>query len=361
MLVPGLSTKRKIEIQNKLNKIINKEYNSPCEKFIKNLDRFNEKLRINFSHEKMIKLNAKLSKNFYLKRQPEDKLKQLMNVNINNSQFGNVKRTLFKNFTPNELLILNNNIDYFIKDKNIRTIFPKLSNNEAIHSKKILDELSFKNFSKKIKLKHPLKFDKEINNIDNINNIDLNIDKNNIIKEYRYNLKKEGINKLNKNNNKDIEQQNKFQKTMRKLTYSLDNIGKISNSKEFSFEHPLVDYYFDIKKKKNKEKIINYKRNASMSHRNNNKYQDLLKQNKNNLILLNNIKKKLFTNRLLEKNEKHIKVKEINSLTKKINNIFKRKLVSIKKNSSCNNSINDRISNNIFSIDLIKDLSSLSN
>jgi len=359
MIVPGLSTKRKIEIQNKLNKIINKEYNSPCEKFIKNLDRFNEKLRINFSHEKMLKLNAKLSKNFYLKRQPEDKLKQLMNININNSQYENVKRTLFKNFSPNELLILNNNIDYFIKDKNIRTIFPKLSKNEAIYSKKISNELSFKNISKKIKLKHPLKIDKEINNIDNI---DINIDKNNIIKEYRYNLKKEGINMINKNNNKDIEQQNKFQKTMRKLTYSLDNIGKISNSKEFSFEHPLVDYYFDIKKKKNKEKIINYKRYASMSHRNNNnKYEELLKQNKNNLLFLNNIKKKLFTNRLLEKNEKHIKVKEINSLTKKINNIFKRKLVSIKKNTSYNNSINNRISNNIFSFDLIKDLSSLSN
>ena len=356
MLVPDLSTKRKIEIQNKLNKIINKEYNSPCEKFIKNLDRFNEKLRINFSHEKMLKLNAKLKKNFYLKRQPEDKLKQLMNININNSKFGHVKRALFKNFTPNELLILNNNIDYFIKDKNIRTIFPKLSKNEIIYSKKISNELSFKNFSRKIKLKHPLKFDKELNNID------LNIDKNNIIKEYRLNLKKEGINMFNRNNNKDIEKQNRLQKSMRKLTYSLDNIGKISNSKEFSFEHPLVDYYFDIKKKKNKEKIINYKRYTNMSHRNNNnKYQELLKQNKNRILFLNNIKKKLFTNRLLEKNEKYIKVKEINSYAKKFNNIIKRKIVSLKKNSSCDNNINDRINNNLFSIDLIKDLSSLSN
>ena len=106
MLVPGLPDKRKIEIQNKLNKIINKEYNSPCEKFIKNFIKFNEKMRINFSHEKMLKLNAKLSKNFYMKRKPEDKLKQLMNININNSELGHVKRTIFRNFTLNELLIL---------------------------------------------------------------------------------------------------------------------------------------------------------------------------------------------------------------------------------------------------------------
>ena len=355
MLVPGLSTKRNIEIQNKLNKIIIKEYNSPCEKFIKNLDRFNEKLRINFSHEKMIKLNAKLSKNFYLKRQPEDKINQLMNFNINNSDFGHVKRTLFNNFTPNELLILNNNIDYFIKDKNIRTIFPKLSKIETIYSKKISHELPLKNFSKKIKLKNLLKFNKEMNNID------LNIEKNNIIREYRIKLIKEGKNMFNKNNNKDIEQQNKLQKTMRKLTYSLDNIEKISNSKEFSFEHPLVDFYFDIKKKKNNDKIINYKRYPNMSHRNNNKYQELLKQNRNSILFLNNIKKKLFTNKLLEKNEKYIKVKEINSLSKIFNNNLKRKLVSLKKNSSCNNSINDGFSNNLFSNDFIKDLSSLSN
>jgi hypothetical protein len=354
MLVPGLSTKRKKEIQNKLNKIIIKEYNSPCKKFIKNLDRFNEKLRINFSHEKMIKLNAKLSKNFYLKRQPEDKIKQLMNFNINNSDFGHIKRTLFNNFTPNELLILNNNIDYFIKNKNIRTIFPKLSKNEAINTKEISNELSLKNFSKKIKLKHPLKFEKEMNNID------LNIEKNNIIREYRIKLIKEGKNMLNKNNNKDIEQQNKFQKTMRKLAYSLDNIEKISNSKEYSFEHPLVDFYFDIKKKKNNDKIINYKRYSNMSYRNNNKYQELLKQNRNSILFLNNIKKKLFTNRLLEKNEKYIKFKEFNSLSKQFNNNFKSKIVSLKKNSSYNNIINDRIINNLNSIDLIKDLSSLS-
>jgi hypothetical protein len=358
MLVPDLSIKRKKEIQNKLIKILNKEYNSPCEKFIKNLDRFNGKLRINFSHEKMLKINAKLSKNFNLKRQPEDKLKQLMNININNSNFGHAKRIIFNKFTANKLLILNNNIDYFIKDKNISAIFPILSKNETIDSKKISDELSFKNFSQKIKLKHPLKFDKEMNNID------LNIDKNNIIREYRINVKKEGKNIFNRNNHKDIEQQNKIQKTMRKLTYSLDNIKKITNSKEFSFEHPLVDYYFDIKKKNNNNKIINYKSYTNISQRNknnNNKYQELFKQNNNNILFLNNIKKKLFTNRLLEKNEKYIKFKEFNSLSKKFNNNFKSKIVSLKKNSSYNNSINDRIMNNLNSIDLIKDLSSLSN
>ena len=223
MLVPGLSTKRKIEIQNKLNKIINKEYNSPCEKFIKNIDKFNEKIRINFSHEKMLKLNAKLSKNFYLKRQPEDKLNQLMNININNSEFGHVKRTLFKTFTLSELLILNNNIDYFIKDKNIRSNFPKLNKNETIYSKNISDELSFKNLSGKIKLKSPLRHDKEMNIKD------FNKDKNNIINEYRIKLIKEGKNIFNKNN-KDTEQRKKFQKTMRKLTFNLDNSGEVIKS-----------------------------------------------------------------------------------------------------------------------------------
>ena len=89
---------------------------------------------------------------------------------------------------------------------------------------------------------------------------------------------KEGKNLFNKRN-KDIEQQNKLQKAMRKLTFSLDNIEKISNSKEFSFDHPLVDYYFDIKKKNIKGKIINYKRYVKMSLRNNNnKCHELLKK-----------------------------------------------------------------------------------
>lgn len=347
MLVPGLSITRKIIIQNKLDKIINKEYNTPCRKFIKQINKFNEQLTKNFTNEKMSILNAKLSKNFYLKRSPQHRLKLIMNFDTNISEFERVKKTIYKTFTLNELLILFKNLDYFIKDDKIREIFPKLNKNffETIYSKDITDKTPMQKIKKKLNLISPLKYNKELNK--NNSSYFINKEKiNKILLEYNKKMKKEEKKIANKKM-KDFEQQKFFQKTMRELRYNINNISKISNSREFSFEHPLVNYYLDKKKKFLKSNIINYKTNVlSLTMKNSNKYKCIINKYKNTLSLIKNNQGNILTNRIKEKQIINIKKKEIDSLSLRFNNDFKNKIYTLRKSESFNNFNIDKIINN---------------
>ena len=173
MLVPGLSTVGKLKIQSKLDKLLRKEYNTPCSKFMKHINSFNEQVTKNFSEEKMSKLNAKLSKNFYLKRSPEAKLNQIINIDTNVSAFEHVKNELFKTFNINELLILLNKNNY-----------------ETIYAKDISDNSPLKKIKKQLNIISPLKYDKSLNVLNSSHLI--NKDKiNNILLNYKKRLKKE--------------------------------------------------------------------------------------------------------------------------------------------------------------------------
>lgn len=350
MMVPGLSTERKLIIQNKLDKILNKEYYSPCKKYIKQINKFNEQITKNFQHEKMSKLNAKLSKNLYLKRNPQNKLKLLINIDTNVSEYEHVKKIIYKTFTINELLILYNNLDYFIKNEKIRAIFPKLKNNICkIYSKEITEKTPMIKIKKKLNLVSPLQFNKDLNKANS--SYFINKDKiNKILSEYNKKVKSEEKNIINKEL-KDIKQQNFFQKTMRKLKYNINNISNVSNSKEYSFEHPLVNYYICQKKNNKISNIINYKNNVLLNKKNKNKYKNLINKNKSALSLIKNIEGNLLTKRIKEKNETHKRLRDMISLTKRINTNFKRTLFNLRKNGSCYDINLDKNSNNLLNLD----------
>ena len=349
MLVPGLSTEQKLIIQKKLDNILNKEYISICPKFIKQIDRFNGNITQNFLNEKRAKLTAKLSKYFYLRRNPENKLKLILNLDTNLSEVEHVKKIIYKSFTINELLIIFNNLDYFIKDEKIREIFPKLKNSNFhdIYSKELTEKTPLKKIDKKLNLVSKIKDDTIKNNAIN-----------------RYYLKKERINKifldfnkkvrkerkdLLKKELKDIKRKNYFRKTMNKMNYDINNISKISNSKEFSFEHPLIEYYFDKKKKEKKSNILNYKNNFIHCYRikNLNLYKNMINENKNTSSFIKNNGDNLLNNKIKEKNMTQRKIKKIGTLRKRFNNDFQINLYKLRKNNS-NLSYNNNfdISNN---------------
>ena len=359
MLIPGLSTENKLIIQKKLDKILNKEYTSPCQKFIKQINKFNDKVAKNLTNEKLIKLNAKLSKNFYLKRNPHNKLKLILNIEGDLPEFEHVKKAIYKSFTINELIILFNNLDYFIKDEKIRKIFPKLKNGtfHPIYSKDITKQNSIKRIKPKLNLVSPLQDDKNKNKVNN--GYFLKKEKiNKILSCFNKKVKKEKKDILKKEL-KDIIQKNFYRKTMNKMNYDLNNISRISNSKEFSFEHPLVNFYFDQKKKKCKTGILNYKSNSihNTKFKNQNLYKNIINENKNMLSFIKNIEDNLLTNRITEKNITHRRVKEIASLTKRFNNDFRLRLYNLRKNNS-NNSCNFDNSNNYIKFNSGRDYNS---
>lgn len=338
MLVPGLSTERKIIIQKKLDKLLNKEYNSPCNKFVKNINKFNDQITKNFLSEKMSKLNAKLSKNLYLKRYPQNRLKLLMNIDTNVSEFEHVKRIIYQTFTISELLILFNNLDYFIKNEKIRAIFPKLNkkSSDDIYTKGITEKTPLKKVKKKLDLVSPLKYDKDLNKINS--SFFINKEKiNKILSDYNKKVKIEKQNIINKEL-KNFQQKKYFQKTLNKMEFNINNISNVSNSKEFSCEHPLVNYFMDKKRNNTKANIINYKKNVNSILGRKNRYKNMLNKNKNNLNLIKNIEENFISNRMKEKEEMHKRLKEVISLTKRINNNFKKKLYYFRKNGSDNSS-----------------------
>ena len=351
MMVPGLSTERKLIIQNKLDKILNKEYYSPCKKYIKHINKFNEQITKNFQHEKMSKLNAKLSKNFYLKRNPQNKLKLFINIDTNASEYEHVKKIIYKTFTINELLILFNNLDYFIKDEKIRKFFPKLEKDSIskIYSKDITEKTPLIKIKKNLDLISPLKFDKDLNKANSsyfINKERIN----KILSEYNKKVKNEEKNIINKDL-KNVKEKNYFQKTMRKLRYNVNNITNLSNSKEYSFEHPLVNYYIDQKKNNQKSNIIKYKKNSLLNSKNKKRYSNLINKNKSTISLIKNIEGNLLTNRIKEKNETHTRLKEIISLTKRLNTNFKKTIFNLRKNGSCYNFNLEKSSKNLLNLD----------
>ena len=337
MLVPGLSIERKLIIQKKLDKLIDKEYNSPCNKFVKNINKFNEQITKNFLSEKMSKLNAKLSKNFYLKRNPQNKLKLLTNIDTNVSEFEHVKKRIYETFSVNELLILFNNLAYFIKNEKIRSIFPKLNKNfsETIYTKGKTEKTPIKKLKKQLNLISPLKYDKDLNKINS--SYYINKEKiNKLLSDYNRKVKTEKQNIINKEI-KNKQQKIYFQKTLNKMGYKINNISNLSHSKEFSYEHPLVNYYIGRKGNNMKESIINYKKNVNNFLNTKKEYKNILDKNRNILNLIKNIKENLYTNRMKEKEETHKRLKEVISLTKRFNNNFKRKFFSLRKNYHDNN------------------------
>ena len=89
----------------------------------------------------------------------------------------------------------------------------------------------------------------------------------------------------------------------------------------------------DKKRNNTKVNIINYKKNANSILGRKNRYKNMLNKNKSNLNLIKNIEENFISNRMKEKEEMHKRLKEVISLTKRINNNFKKKLYNSRKGS----------------------------
>ena len=320
MSIPGISIAEKIHIKKKLDKILDQEYKTPCNRYITKVSNFNDKLLSSFANEQTYKHIAKFSKKFYIKRNNEEKLNQLISVNAKVLEFKDIKKLLYSTFTQKELKILLTNLDLYIKDENIREYFPKLplDNSEKIFYRNPLSKYGGGGGDNShLNIVSPIKGCKNLNEV--INKFYVNKNNiNTIISNYKKNIKIEE----KKISNRIIKLQKnvlhkKFGKEIRRLNFKLDNIPKISESKEFSYELPFMKYLLDKSKELKKQRSLKLIKMPLIivKKQDKDKFEKLTQKNKSMLSFVGNIENKLLINSLNKRYEEY-KLRRITSLKK---------------------------------------------
>ena len=118
-IIPGVSTKQRLKIQNKLDKIISQDFLNICPHFAQNNDFFNLQLSQNLLSKENAKFNANLSKNFHSKTFNTYKIEHMKELNSFLTKPHKLLNKLFNTFTISELMILLNHLGVFVKNKEI--------------------------------------------------------------------------------------------------------------------------------------------------------------------------------------------------------------------------------------------------
>lgn len=241
--IPGVSIEKKLAIQHKIDKIINQEFLSPCPHFLDKVSSFNHRLYNSLSSEITCKRNAKISSNFHFSRgTPPTSFSYITEVKmyLNNPNY--LLNLLIKTFPIDELIILLNHIDIFIKNEYVRKYFPKIKKEsiEDIFDKNIINE-------NKQTSTLPIIFPYDTKN-------EIKIDaKKEVTKKVDFLFNREKA-KLDNFAREQIENKKKLKKILNSMDLKINNITKIAN--ENNKHHPLVEYYINKNKK-------NMKRNKS--------------------------------------------------------------------------------------------------
>lgn len=239
--IPGVSTYEKLEIQRKVDKIISKEFLSPCPHFINKVSTLNNHIIQYLSSERTCKKDAKICTNFHHRRYPNNPLEYVTEIKtyLNNPQ--HIVKLLHKTFNSKELIILLNNLDIFIKNDYVRAYFPVLKKEslEEIYGDKgkknkspLLPIVAPYKTKLQVKPEFPEEVKKKINNL-------FNREKKKIFNEYE----------------RRIYSKKKLKKILDDLGMSQGNIRKISDMQVGN--HPMVEYYMNEHNKMKKSFSMN--------------------------------------------------------------------------------------------------------
>ena len=289
-IIPGVSTKQRLKIQNKLDKIISQDFLNICPHFAQNNDFFNLQLSQNLLSKENAKFNANLSKNFHSKTFNTYKIEHMKELNSFLTKPHKLLNKLFNTFTISELMILLNHLNVFVKNKEIRKFFPTIRSEslENMYQNQTTNESNQKKFlpllipyitnsEGKKKVKKDL--------MEEVKSISLN--------QRQKDIEKELINEKNKKVLSDI---------IKESNKKLLNIRNFIKNEKLHINHPMIEYYMNQRKKKlNKSSstpIIFNKPNVK-------KYKELFDKNVKKINYLNSLKSNLIkqTN-LIKKYEK---------------------------------------------------------
>ena len=233
--IPGVPLVTKIHIQQKIDKIVQQYFKSPCAHYVEQTSGLHKRIFQSVSSSQMCSINAKLSMKFKYKQFYNNKLNYLsqMETFLNSPQY--LMRVLYKNFTHDEIVILLNNIEVFVKNEYVRSFFPKIkketieeifnksnetqSNNKETELLPIIMPTDYKN---KLMPEFNQKMQRRINNI--------------IHKER---------NKIHNKHMKDLKARRSVDKIIYDMEFKINNIENYSN--KFIKKHPIVEYYMQQK------------------------------------------------------------------------------------------------------------------
>jgi hypothetical protein len=199
---------------------------------------------------------------------------------------------LYKNFTHDEIVILLNNIEVFVKNDYVRSFFPKIKKEttEEIFNKNNSNTNSSNNTTKSNNELLPIIMPTEYKN-KLMPEFDRKLQRriNNIINEER--------NKIINKHTKELKARKSLDKIINDMEYKRNNIENYSN--QFVKKHPLVEYYMELKHKERQlTKCASMPLMMNMKDKpDKEKFKKLFEENKKMNIYLNEI-----TNNLLGTN-----------------------------------------------------------
>ena len=273
-IIPGVSTQQRLEIQSKLDKIIQQNFLNICPHFVEKNNNFNLQLSKYILSSENCKFNSNLAKNFHFKIYDSHKFEHMKEFENNLYKPKTLLNKLFQNFSISELMILLNNLNVFVKNEKIRQYFPIIKGEsiEDIFENKTTDENSQKKFlpllipytkKKDVKIKLKKHLIKEVNNL--------------IINEKQKKIEEQIDDKKRKKLLNDI-----LNDSNRKLL----NIPSIVEKERIN--HPLIEYYINERRMKQSHStsILYHKPNIK-------KYQELHDINVKQINFLNTLKSNL--------------------------------------------------------------------
>lgn len=233
--IPGVSIEKKLSIQHKIDKIIKQEFLAPCPHFLDKTSLFNHRLYNAISSEISCKRKAKISTAFHFGN-CSNSFSYITEVKayLNNPKY--LLNLLFSTFPTDELIILLNHIDVFIKNEYVRKYFPKIKKEsvEDIFDKNIVNEDKQTNTL-------PIVFPYDMKN-------EIKVDAKKKVQDKVRLLFTKERKKINQYNQREAQKEKKLKRILSDLGEKINNIRKYSDNKVN--KHPIVEYYMKKKLKK---------------------------------------------------------------------------------------------------------------
>ena len=273
--IPGVSIEKKLSIQHKIDKIIKQEFLAPCPHFLDKTSLFNHRLYNAISSEISCKRKAKISTAFHFGNSSNgfSYIKEIK-AYLNNPKY--LLNLLFSTFPTDELIILLNHIDVFIKNEYVRKYFPKIKKEsvEDIFDKNIVNE-------DKQTSTLPIVFPYDVKN-------EIKVDAKKQVQDKVRLLFTKERKKINEYNEREAKKKKKLKRILSNLGEKINNIQKYSD--KTVNKHPLVEYYMKKKIKKSSSMKDVFKPPKEE------KYQKMFEENKKTIKYMKELEDNLIRN-----------------------------------------------------------------
>lgn len=273
--IPGVSIEKKLSIQHKIDKIIKQEFLAPCPHFLDKTSLFNHRLYNAISSEISCKRKAKISTAFHFGNSSNG-FSYITEIKayLNNPKY--LLNLLFSTFPTDELIILLNHIDVFIKNEYVRKYFPKIKKEsvEDIFDKNIVNE-------DKQTSTLPIVFPYDVKN-------EIKVDAKKQVQDKVRLLFTKERKKINEYNEREAKKKKKLKRILSDLGEKINNIQKYSD--KTVNKHPLVEYYMKKKIKKSSSMKDVFKPPKEE------KYQKMFEENKKTIKYMKELEDNLIRN-----------------------------------------------------------------